>query len=248
MDFPERDSWIKSVQRKLNLLDDGKDGPKTWGAIMDSLNIDKQNITTPFSKKAFDLILKYEIGGGRIYYDKYLKNPVWPKGASGITIGIGYDLGYNSLDQFEKDWKDKLPPEDFNVLKQAVGVKSIKAAALADKLNLKSIFIPWEIALSVFENSTLPRFIEETKKAFPESEKLHPDAFGALVSLVFNRGASMEGDTRREMKEIRDLVPRKNYKAIGRRIREMKRLWVGKGLNGLLVRRDEEASLVENCS
>jgi hypothetical protein len=28
-------------------------------------------------------------------------------------------------------------------------------------------------------------------------------------------------------------------------IRDMKRLWVGKGLNGLLLRREEEACLVE---
>ena len=33
------------------------------------------------------------------------------------------------------------------------------------------------------------------------------DAQGALVSLVFNRGTSMEGDRRAEMRAIRDAVP-----------------------------------------
>lgn len=31
-----------------------------------------------------------------------------------------------------------------------------------------------------------------TKKAFPECEKLHPMAYGALVSLVFNRGGNID--------------------------------------------------------
>jgi hypothetical protein len=28
----------------------------------------------------------------------------WPGGGSGITIGIGYDLGFVTVDQFESDW------------------------------------------------------------------------------------------------------------------------------------------------
>ncbi|MEG4208465.1 hypothetical protein [Microcoleus sp. S13_B4] len=35
------------------------------------------------------------------------------------------------------------------------------------------------------------------------------DVPGGLVSLVFNRGTSMEGNLRREMRAIRDLVPKK---------------------------------------
>ena len=33
----------------------------------------------------------------------------WPGGASGITIGIGYDLGYITVDRFESEWCDVLP-------------------------------------------------------------------------------------------------------------------------------------------
>jgi GH24 family phage-related lysozyme (muramidase) len=93
----------------------------------------------------------------------------------------------------------------------------------------------------------LPRFINETKKAFPNSDKLHPDAFGALVSLVFNRGASVSGPSRIEMLNIRNLIDSKNYEAIANEVRKMKRLWIGKGLDGLLVRRDDEASLIASC-
>lgn len=114
--------------------------------------------------------------------------------------------------------------------------------------HVRDIEIDWTIASEVFKKSTLPRFINETLKAFPNSDKLHPDAFGALVSIVFNRGASVTGSTRVEMLNIRNLVPDKNYKKIAQEIRNMKRLWVGKGLDGLLKRRDEEANLVDSCA
>jgi GH24 family phage-related lysozyme (muramidase) len=49
------------------------------------------------------------------------------------------------------------------------------------------------------------------------------------------------------MKNIRALVPSKNYKAIANEIRKMKRLWVNAGVDGLLRRREDEAKLVESC-
>jgi hypothetical protein len=33
-----------------------------------------------------------------------LQPPTWPEGQSGITIGIGYDIGYNSVEVFNQDW------------------------------------------------------------------------------------------------------------------------------------------------
>jgi GH24 family phage-related lysozyme (muramidase) len=49
------------------------------------------------------------------------------------------------------------------------------------------------------------------------------------------------------MKYIKDLVPKKDYKGIAAEIRNMKRLWQGKGLDGLIERRESEARLVESC-
>jgi GH24 family phage-related lysozyme (muramidase) len=131
-------------------------------------------------------------------------------------------------------------------LKAHIGKKGSTAKSAIP--SVRDIEISWTSALNVFKKSTLPRFINETLKAFPGADKLHPDAFGALVSIVFNRGASVTGSSRREMLNIRNLISSKNYKAIASEIRSMKRLWVGKGLDGLLRRRDEEAKLVESCS
>jgi GH24 family phage-related lysozyme (muramidase) len=49
------------------------------------------------------------------------------------------------------------------------------------------------------------------------------------------------------MVNIKDLVANKDYKGIAKEIRSMKRLWEGKGLDGLLKRRDKEAKMVEIC-
>lgn len=257
MEFQGRKDLIKKVQRALNLKDDGVDGEKTWTAISIKLGIDvanvenDQNATSPLSnrtlsEKAYNLIIKYEVGGGEKYYNKALKRPCYPGGASGVTIGIGYDLGYNTKEQFAKDWKSLLPDKIFSRLEACLGVKGASAKNLVN--HVRDIEIDWTIASEVFKKSTLPRFINDTLKAFPNSDKLHPDAFGALVSIVFNRGASVTGSTRVEMLNIRNLVPDKNYKKIAQEIRNMKRLWVGKGLDGLLKRRDEEANLVDSCA
>ncbi len=46
------------------------------------------------------------------------------------------------------------------------------------------------------------------------------------------------------MKTIVQLVADSDLAGIAREIRSMKRLWVNRGLDGLLKRRDKEASLV----
>lgn len=253
MDFSGKKDLVKKVQAFYKLPADGIDGPNTWNAIYKGLNIVESPVNpqitdavTQLSPKSIDLILEYEVGGGQSYYNKYLQKPTWPKGASGVTIGIGYDLGYNDLNQFTKDWQGKISDEDFVRLSKVLGKKGDSAANVVG--SVRDILVPWSAAFEVFQNNTIPRFIKQTLEAFPQADQLHPDAFGALVSIVFNRGASVTGDSRREMLNIRHLVPSKNYKAIAQEVRNMKRLWIGKGLNGLLTRREEEAKIIESCS
>jgi uncharacterized membrane protein YgaE (UPF0421/DUF939 family) len=51
-----------------------------------------------------------------------------------------------------------------------------------------------------------------------------------------------------EMKNIKELIPSKDYKGIAKEVRKMKRIWIGKGLDGLLERRETEAKLIESCA
>jgi len=201
------------------------------------------------SKKSLDLILEFEVGGGENYYNKFLKNPAWPEGQSGVTIGVGYDLGYVNKAEFSEDWKD-LPKETFDRLYKVVGIKGYNAKNLIR--GLKDITIPWELALKVFNNKTVTKFYNLTRETFPNFDNLPEDAKGGLVSLVFNRGAALEGDRRREMKLIRDgmkLVSNYDQKAltfIANQIRNMKRIWIGGSIEkGMSRRRDAEAKLIE---
>ena len=202
------------------------------------------------SKKSLDLILEFEVGGGENYYNKFLKSPTWPEGQSGVTIGVGYDLGYVNKAEFSEDWKD-LPKEIFDRLYKVVGIKGYNAKNLIR--GLKDITIPWDLALKVFNNKTVTKFWNLTKETFPNFDNLPEDAKGGLVSLVFNRGAALEGDRRREMKLIRDgmkLVSSYDQKAltfIANQIRSMKRIWAGGSIEkGMSRRRDAEAKLIED--
>jgi peptidoglycan hydrolase-like protein with peptidoglycan-binding domain len=50
--------------------------------------------------KTVAFIAREEVGG-RDYYDSSCARPAWPGGDSGVTIGVGYDLGYQTA--FEDD-------------------------------------------------------------------------------------------------------------------------------------------------
>ena len=202
------------------------------------------------SKKSLNLILEFEVGGGENYYNKFLKNPAWPEGQSGVTIGVGYDLGYVNKTEFSEDWKD-LPKEIFDRLYKVVGIKGYNAKNLIR--GLRDIVIPWELSLQVFNNKTVTKFWNLTKDTFPNFDKMPEDAKGGLVSLVFNRGNALEGDRRREMKLIRDgmritnTFDQKALSFIANQIRNMKRIWAGGSIEkGMNRRRDAEAKLIED--
>jgi GH24 family phage-related lysozyme (muramidase) len=183
-----------------------------------------------FSQKALKLILDEE----------GLDQPsLWPGGESGISIGIGYDLRFEA--NFENDWKPYLQPDEIARLKTVIGKQGSNELAK----QFKDIKISREAANKVFMDKTLPEYIRQTKEAFPGFDNLPLDAQGALVSLVYNRGADLSGPTRVEMKNIRDLVPKRDLPGIADQIRYMKRLWPNN--SDLRNRRDHEATLVESC-
>lgn len=196
------------------------------------------------SKKSIDFIIQQEVGG-RAYYEKVLQKPSWPGGASGITIGIGYDLGYNSITQFTKDWSTSLTADSINKLKTIIGLKAEKAK-LALKGDVLSVRVPFNAAYDVFVNNDIPRYYAMTKKIYPGLEALNEDTQGALVSMIYNRGAGLTGDSRKEMRAIVDFVAKKDYEGIAEEIEKSKRLWEHKGLDGLVIRREAEADMIRH--
>lgn len=199
----------------------------------------------PIPQSAIDLILESE------GIDQPWK---WPGGGSGITLGYGCDIGEDpgSLGF----WEPHLPPPQIALLAQAKGKTGRSAAQIQTRF--RGITITREAALAVFMEQSLPREVSMTLRAFPGVEAMPPAVLGAMVSLVYNRGPSLDGDRRHEMRIIHEILAdfgtmdaarqaevREEYiRKIAIQFRKMKRLWEGQGLDGLLTRRDAEADLV----
>jgi GH24 family phage-related lysozyme (muramidase) len=205
-------------------------------------------LSKDFSRRALELIKEFES----------VNQPgKWPEGASGVTIGYGYDLGYSTREQFARDWSGRIPPAEIERLTAVIGLRG-QSANLASK-RLGDIRISQKDSIEVLERASIPDYTEDAQLAFPGFDSLPLDAQGALVSLVYNRGTRMEDrnaglQERREMRAVRDAVSlyhvRKSdtdLREVAKQIRSMKRLWEGKGLDGLLRRREAEAQLVESC-
>lgn len=191
------------------------------------------------SPRAIALIEQFETGG------VFPSRISWPGGASGLTLGCGYDLGYQPVDQIGADWHAL--PSDIVVRLQSYAGRTGSSAQFA-LFGTHDIRIPEAIGRAVFENLDVPRWSAATAAAFHGCERLSGDSFGALVSLCFNRGTSMsdtQPGNRSEMRRIRDACAAGDFGAVPDLIRSMKRLWVGKGLDGLLARRDAEAALFQ---
>lgn len=189
--------------------------------------------------------------GGLAYYQDHARWPHYPGEASGITIGLGYDLRMNTLADFKRDWAQVLPQAVFNVLSMDIGKAGTKKRAR--ELKDVGIDIPFNQSWQVFTATTLPRYYDLTLGIYPSLDKLPPLCRVALVSIVFNRGASLRGDSRREMKTIQTLLEQadqalpdtQRWQAILTGVEDeivaMKRLW-GSG-SGLVKRRQAEANL-----
>lgn len=203
------------------------------------------------SKQSVDFIVNEEVTSPSVYLKKY-SSPNYPGGDSGVTIGIGYDLGYNTTAQIKQDWIGVIPANEINLLTSVAGLKCDDAKAALYKV--RTVKIPYAMAYMVFKNKTLPRYIRSSLAIYPGLEQLLPDAIGGIVSMVFNRGNSLRDNpkhpelkTRMEMRNIVPLVASKDYAGIAREIEASKRLWEGGSLKGLIDRRIKEAELVANA-
>ncbi len=183
---------------------------------------------------------------------------------SGITIGFGYDIHQHSERDLRSVWK-ALAPKDLDALATVIHVTGADADAQAQLNKVKSIEIRDDVASSALSHVTV-NYYDRACHSLPGFAQLPQPVQVALISIGFNRGFGMRdpkpkgkaGDspahTRLEMREIRSAVEiyaanQSVYalKAIYDAILSMTRLWVGKGLNGLISRRIEEAALVAKC-
>lgn len=188
------------------------------------------------TKAGVDLLAKFEVGG-RSAYERLYSRPICPaclSTASGVTIGIGYDLRHNDPQQIMLDWRKH--PQRF-YLPQASGIGGERAVALAK--SMRNVNTSWDLALEVLQESTLPRYAEIARRSFgPGFDRASATVRDALISVVYNRGGSTVGPARREFREIRDkCLPADRPACTAGEIRAMVRLWRGTSIEGGMTRR-----------
>jgi hypothetical protein len=197
----------------------------------------------PVGPKAIALIIAQEVVSEE-WYNANASHPVWPGGMSGVTIGCGYDLGQQSDAVILKDWIPSLGNACAILLSKCAGISGPHAQTALSFV--KPLTIPWSAALNVFQSSTLPRYAAQTEAALPNCDQLPPDAYGALVSIGYNRGNggwTMGDDRHAEMEDIHDALAAKDFASVPASIRAMQRLWP-EG-SALWKRREAEAALFE---
>jgi hypothetical protein len=183
------------------------------------------------------------VSGFAVYNKKYRK-PIVPdpvNTSSGVTIGIGYDCGQYPANKIKLDWQSVLPLHMVNALASVAGLKKQQAANKLPSLSI--VDVPIEAALQVFYNTTIFDFAKKAEKIYPDLFKLHPVEQSVITGLVYNRGDALDGDRRREMKQLIVAIKNDDDKAMADLIRSMCRLWPD--TLGLRKRRQAEADLIE---
>lgn len=192
-------------------------------------------------------IMAFEVSwspaGGFAVYNKKFRKPVVPdpkKTSSGVTIGIGYDCGQCSTAKIRLDWQSVLPLNMVNALVKVAGLK--KQQAVKSLPSLSMVDVPIEAALQVFYNTTIFDFGKLASKIYPGLFKLNPIEQSVIVGLVYNRGSSLDGERRKEMKQLVAAIDEDDDNKMANLIRDMQRLWPN--TPGLRARRRAEADLI----
>lgn len=197
------------------------------------------------SEAARDLIVAEEVSSQSAYEHLY-RHTEWPGASSGVTIGIGCDIGagYHSTSELWAAWKGRIPDDMIRALEPAVGVTGQAAQHLAAQLKSK-VDVPWAAAIALFDDVEVPKWVAIVKRFLPNCDQLSPDCLGAIVSLAYNRGPSFDnaGNRYSEMRAIKASMRAQRFDQIPDEFRSMKRLWPA--LEGLRLRREHEARLFE---
>lgn len=192
-----------------------------------------------------DLLVRLEVGSVRLYRQRYYM-PIHPSAESGVTIGLGYDLRYVTEQMLRTDWQRHAQIER---LVGSVGLYG-KAADQA-VAQLSDVTTPFELAKAVFIHSTAPQYFEISRRQFGAGfDALDRDYQCGLFLITYNRGGSMTGLRRAELRAIRDeCVPSANKPCAASENRKSKRLWRGTPIQGGMdYRREAESVRIERSN
>ncbi len=240
------DARIRRLQSQLGLRADGILGPATLSSLEQRVGLAATDTgALVASRQGLDQLVSFEISSPA-YYRKRLSHPTWPGVESGVTIGIGYDVGMSAAAEVRVDWSPHLDSATLDRLLTAVGITGSRAQALL--ASLVDLTIALESAEAVFYSRSLPLAAQTTRALYPGIERLPADAQSMLLSLVYNRGASTAGPRRTEMFTLKALIAApspQDLEAIAAQLEAMARLWPD--TKGLRDRRITEATLIRGA-
>lgn len=191
---------------------------------------------------AAELIIRWEITGPG-YYEKRLVRPVWPGGASGVTWGVGYDGGHQTARTIIDDWTAHDHVDRLKLTAGLTGERGKRALPA-----YRDIVTPYKYAAEVFETRSLIEYQRVAERKYRvDMTEVPVGVCAALISETYNRGGATVGDSRKEIRNIRDIrLPAKDWLGVAAEIRAMKRLWRGTiNERGLSARRESEALVIE---
>lgn len=207
--------------------------------------VSKVSATPLVPAEAIDLIVSFEVGSPELYEQRYT-HPIWPGAASGPTWGIGYDGGHRDASAILVDW------EAHPHAARLASASGITGPIAREWVRVAAdISVEWGLARVVFDQTSLVEHYRIARRVFGAPFDRAPGAVrGSLTSLVFNRGGSMRGDGRREMRIIRDeCLPAGDWNCVAAELRGMTRIWRGSSIEGGMKRRREaEARLAESAT
>lgn len=178
-----------------------------------------------------------------VEYEGYAARPEAPDARlSGISGGLGYDWHTVSPNLSVIDWKALAVPAPKRLADTHPYYGPTAKSHLRD---VHDIVLPRPVGFDVFNRVDVPRFYAICKKTYPGFEDLRLNARDAVLSLVYNRGSSLVGNNRLEMRQLVSLIKAKDYPGMADAVRRMKRVWRGTEIqNGMFARREGEARLI----
>lgn len=194
-----------------------------------------------------------EEDGSPAYYMAHYTHWDWPAGASGPTIGAGYDCGYVTAAEAEADWTGIVDNETVARIVGAVGIRGEAAEAYV-RAHRDEVTITWDQAKQEFVEREVPKWLSRCAAVLPHFEELPGDCQGGLFSCAYNRGTGgFEDPSPRfaEMRAIRTRLAVPGFalsqaylSPIAADLLSMQRLWPKGG--DLWNRRAHEAALFRN--
>ncbi len=199
-------------------------------------------MASPKSSSRAILLIVTEEDGSQNYYVATEEHFSWPGGASGPTVGVGYDCGQETAASIRADWSPYIDEARVAILVSAAGLSGARGQEFT-AAHRNEITITWQEGLAQFSGHELPKWEAIVEAALPNCDKLSGDSFGALVSLAYNRGPSFNSPGSRdlEMRNIKAHMAAEQFSLIPNEFLSMRRLWPQGG--DLWNRRTHEALL-----